>query len=372
MRKINTYGLVRILAILFLVIGHASYLSVGTPLGGVNWVEPANISPVYYTLAFRLLRLISAGIYRFHMPLFFMLSGAVLHLSQGNKEGGEPFHQLVTKKLKRLIIPFFIYGLLFMFPLKWLGAFYDQNTVIPAVESFLGGGESGHLWFLPALFWCFVVFYLFRHLSRLLTKSSENGSMHCLLLIFAGIVQLFYHHLGIDFFSFQKGMDHIFWFTLGYVFDGWWQKNHADMKPGKQVTWLMGLSLVVILNALVLYKYETPLLNPFFTILITSSCVFLVCSVLAKKQAVSSSGFLKMLERNCMAIYLFHDPLEYVVLRAAFEWNWLTSAWGCYLYVFLRIIGVIVISILLNEGIMLIQRLAKRRSPDISDIAKTA
>ena len=56
-------------------------------------------------------------IYSFHMPLFFMLSGAVFASSPVVS-----FKTLVKKKTKRLILPYFVYGFAFMFLIFILSA----------------------------------------------------------------------------------------------------------------------------------------------------------------------------------------------------------------------------------------------------------
>lgn len=45
-----------------------------------------------------------------------------------------------------------------MIPLKLWGGFFDVRRIPEIAAAFLTGHESGHLWFLTALFWCFTVF----------------------------------------------------------------------------------------------------------------------------------------------------------------------------------------------------------------------
>ena len=75
-----TYDWLRVIGTLFVLIGHNSYLSIHTEIGGVDYVLPSNVHAVYYSLPFELFRGLSGRVYGFHMPLFFVLSGAVLAL----------------------------------------------------------------------------------------------------------------------------------------------------------------------------------------------------------------------------------------------------------------------------------------------------
>lgn len=82
------------------------------------------------------------------MPLFFMLSGAVFASSPVVS-----FKTLVKKKTKRLILPYFVYGFAFMFPIKYVSDFYSPKGLMKAMSSFFYTTEdSGHLWFLPHYF----------------------------------------------------------------------------------------------------------------------------------------------------------------------------------------------------------------------------
>ena len=63
-------------------------------------------------------------IYSYHMPLFFMLSGAVLALKPL-----KAFNIFVKSKVKRLLVPYYVYGLIFMLPIKYVGHFYNEETI---------------------------------------------------------------------------------------------------------------------------------------------------------------------------------------------------------------------------------------------------
>ena len=59
------------------------------------------------------IRLLSGYVYKFHMPLFFMLSGAVLAL-----KALKDFDSFMKSKIIRLLIPYFVCGLGFMLPVE--------------------------------------------------------------------------------------------------------------------------------------------------------------------------------------------------------------------------------------------------------------
>jgi len=71
--------------------------------------------------------------------------------------------------------------------------------------------------------------------------------------------------------------------------------------------------------------------------------------------------------RNLFAVYLFHDPLEYVILKVFMTTTLLSTAWGCYLYLFLRIAGVIIASLLIGEVLRIFGKCIFRRKKEIAE-----
>ena len=87
------------------------------------------------------------------MPMFVFLSGYLFHyqLLRGRVTS---FVGMVRKKALHILVPYFIFGLVMM-----------ATTANFHPISLLRGGYS-HLWFLPMLFWCFVISYALRRLAR--------------------------------------------------------------------------------------------------------------------------------------------------------------------------------------------------------------
>lgn len=136
-KHFHDYDLLRIFAILFVVIGHSTYIAIAGEHGAINYQLPQNLSPEYNNWIFGVTRFLVGWVYGFHMPLFFILSGAVFGISSNYS-----FDTLFVKKVKRLVIPHFLYCLGFMIPVKWLANFYDNSTVNVAYVNSLGGGSQ--------------------------------------------------------------------------------------------------------------------------------------------------------------------------------------------------------------------------------------
>ena len=90
------------------------------------------------------------------MAMFTMMAGYLFnHLYERGKY--RQFGLFCKKKAMRLLIPFFVFGLLMMLT---TGAEFSPLRLLK--------GGCAHLWYLPALFWCFIVAWLVkRYVSSL-------------------------------------------------------------------------------------------------------------------------------------------------------------------------------------------------------------
>lgn len=342
-KKVYEYDILRIIAIFMVVIGHSAYTTIATSFGGVNYLLPENISGAYYSNVFIILRFLSGWVYKFHMPLFFLLSGAVYKIVE---KPDESLDTLVVSKVKRLIIPYFLAGALFMFPIKLWCNFYNSQSIFLALGEFWKGVDSGHLWFLLALFWCFILFYI---CNKYVGKKSIF-----LLLILSFIMQQYYTIINVNICEFQKGVSYLFWFSLGYCFELKRKKINVTSK------WIF---FIVCVTLMIMDYLNGYFLDEFVSIIIYSFAMYLLADLIYTYfYKIVNTELYNIVSRNAMFIYLFHDPLEYVCLKVAFHFNLLTYNWGCHLYLISRTIGVIIASILLGEAIASIKnRLSKSR-----------
>lgn len=91
-------------------------------------------------------------IYSFHMPLFIFLSGYVVTTL--------PFNKLI-KRLRSLIIPFFVVGALF--------SLYNKGDVY----SWLLMANKNYLWYLLILCYCLIILFPLQKVSNVLNQSNQ-------------------------------------------------------------------------------------------------------------------------------------------------------------------------------------------------------
>ena len=145
-QRLDEIGIMRAILILAIVIGHAFAIY------GVNpgWKRPEGIQdiPEYAW--------VNPVFISFTLQAFVFVSGYVLALYWGGYRKG-----FIFKKFKRLILPTLIFGLAYWAIIE---DFRNIDSPFDVVVHLING--PGHLWFLPMLFDCFVIFVGFMWLKE--------------------------------------------------------------------------------------------------------------------------------------------------------------------------------------------------------------
>ncbi len=239
-------------------------------------------------------------IYRFHMPLFFMLSGYLFSFT-----AVEPgwYVRMLQKKIKRLIYPFLSVALI-VFIIKYLaGLIFNLQhplTMKSFFSVFINPGQSFHplLWFMHALFIIFAIFPLLLFLRR---KSWLLVSVTILLL----------YPKWPSIFSLRAIFDNLPIFALGYL-----AGSRIDLDAmGKESGWMVLACSTALFAGTYLIgplTVETPLLWPLLRFVLAFSgcmaCISMSSLINAAGGAISrvlaGAGFYSM------SIYLMHTLFE--------------------------------------------------------------
>lgn len=91
--------------------------------------------------------------YSFMLETFIFISGYVWAFQILELKKSLPFKTLLYKKAERLLLPSLVFSLIY-YQLFEVGTFADIKSIIQLLSG------VGHLWYLPVLFWCFVLMYL--------------------------------------------------------------------------------------------------------------------------------------------------------------------------------------------------------------------
>lgn len=224
MKRLTEIDLIRCLVIIFVVLYHCL-----APYCG-GWPMPKGLS------ANTLYWWIGKAVYCGMLEAFVCISGYVYAFTSAKRQMN--IGNLVKNKIRRLIIPCIFWGIVFILILS-----SDPNWGSYTTYYSLFNGV-GHLWFLPMLFWCFILEYI---LNKFIKRPYIG-------LIMVGIVAILpYPTLPL---RFNNSLYYLFFFNLGYVLYS--QKKRFKQILHKIKNRYIFFSLVVYLA---LFMYTTTLLE---------------------------------------------------------------------------------------------------------------
>lgn len=150
---------------------------------------------------------IAKASYSFFLEGFVFISGFLA--AYGIQRNVPLGWEYIRKKFHRLIVPSIIFSFIYFF------MFYEWEGSLKFLYTILNG--CGHLWFLPMLFWCFVVLYIV-----LKTKIHP-----VIVLSIATVLSIFY--LGLPF-RVGETMHYFLFFYLGYTIQQQQLSNQITQK----------------------------------------------------------------------------------------------------------------------------------------------
>ena len=285
-KRLSFVDVLRGMAIFFIVLGHSLIYS------------------SHCSLIFKFL-------YSFHVPLFFLISGYVFKLKDD-----ENFFSFVKRKFKRIMVPYFVWALLFLIPYYIFGAKVNNqlntNSSFNIMNSLFGivygnGINSGlkqnsPLWFLPALFSMEVFyFYIIKFLKN--KKYYINFSF----LVITALCGLFSYKF-INFLLPWGGKTVLelgIFFLLGYLLNKY--KIVSKIVSDKSMYFLF-LILMFIFGMLFVFNSNVDCMNynygNYGLFLLTSISLSFFFLLISKK--LNKNKLLEYLGNNTIPILIFH------------------------------------------------------------------
>jgi len=210
---------------------------------------------------------------------------------------------------------------------------------------------------LTALFWCMLVFVAIKKLFGRFHVNSEAA-----LLLICIVLQMSSKMLPFDVLAMRQGMEYIGWFALGYFFEKL-RKEYVSVWSSKYK-----IVLCLVTGSLFVLNIKIGIFEDIMNVV--CGCMFAyftaeTCTLLFRR--LETTACYRVMMRNLFAVYLFHDPLEYIILKVFLTSTLLATAWGCYLYLFLRILGVMIVSIVIGEVLRFFKKSVLRRKKEIAE-----
>lgn len=242
-------------------------------------------------------RIIANFLNTFDLPFFFFVSGflyAYLLIQKGKyKETGV----FIINKIKRLVLPYFIWGgvMLIIYP----------NLCTPI--AFING--IAHLWFLPTLFCIFLVFAFFHPIKTSLYTD--------IILVLLTSLALKWIHLNTDLPLFlRQACKYTPYFVIGFVYE----KHIVKTILNEFKAWIIGIGLIItvcLVEGLIIIKFNNSYISFLIYIILISMVTILLLEFYRKCSPSIPKHIEKAvnnLDKNSMGIYILHQILIWGLL----------------------------------------------------------
>lgn len=267
-------------------------------------------------------------IYSFHMPAFIFASGLVSYkfrISFNDKINA------IKKKFERLIIPYFIWAIIYI-PFRIILAKYSsQKFVVNRLwQVFIGNNPYSGLWFLYSLFFISVLHIIFIDNKNKLIKAFIISA------IFA---------LTNDFIEYKEPIKWIFaysiYFYLGILFRQHYSKFYNVFIKKQVLIKIFVIFVASFVAKIILSKFE---IESFILIPAIFGTILLYSISLQLK----NNNFFRMIGSYSMDIYILSGPI--LVALRIFLYNILKINYG--IYAILAIILSILLSFIISSKII--------------------
>ncbi len=285
--KVEQYEIIKIITTILVVFGHVTRMY--TPDGIVH---PLNKSIV--------LDYITSFIYSFHMPLFVAVSGSIYYFVKMRLNKYSNNSQFIINKAQRLLIPYVVFGILYVAPIMILCNFTESSYLNYIIEGIILSLNPRHLWYI---FMLFNVFMAFQFLNKYITKYPKLFMFIFILFNIASYKLPVYFQLNTTF-------RYLIYFYIGYLFEK--NKNDFKLNP-KKITITSFLFLLVANYLLKVSNGVIPyiILNMICAFL---GIIFMYTSVqLLNIKFIMNLKLYKIIKENSFGIYLFHPMIIYVL-----------------------------------------------------------
>ena len=249
-------------------------------------------------------------IYSFVVPLFFVVSGYVSSM-KGNAK------QFLQGRFTRIVLPYFIWGFLFLIPYQFVGGatadslnMTAENSILALIKNVIYGiGKDGALrhnstlWFLPALFTIEVIYWFIIYCTNKVRKTVLD-IISFIILITVGYIASEYLRIALPW-----GINTMLvagpYFYAGYLLRKYDlitklmdSKYRVAIGGGLFAIWFTAAYSNNLL-AFMSYSYGNMILGYLSGI---SMPILLLCL----SRSIETSKVLELIGRNTMSVMLFH------------------------------------------------------------------
>jgi len=263
---------------------------------------------------------ISDSIVRYCVPLFLMLSGALLIPKQ------ETLIEFVKKRYPKLLIPFFVWSLFYL--LLNIYHLYNNgtNNYSQHIWNFIKSGSSYHLWYIYML----LGIYLF---IPIIGKWLINASQKEIgLFLSIWFITLFFNFPFLKKYQIKIDLTN-FTGYIGYVVLGYFLIKFNIKKSYYfwLILFIIGL-IITIEGTYVFTKRNNLFYKEFYSYLAPNIAVLSVGMFMIIKEIIIKNPLIKLIIKNVSlysyGIYLAHTAIMYLLEKVKINWTFIHPAIG--------------------------------------------
>lgn len=253
--------------------------------------------------------LLASWLNTIHVPTFILCSGYIYGYLKRETSKYTHSKGVIIGKIHRLIIPYCFVAVCWVIP--FYCAFYPDAGFATVFWRYFIANSPSQLWFLPMLFWIFVIFEYMWSKMRSLTASTRGMIIASGFLFLSG--KLFMAVTGSNLFQIASAAQYFFLFYAGY----WLRQAYTSR------FWSIPVAMIAVVEIILFGIWwrlnSTPgmlaavlefLFQPF---VLLSGAVLLVRAV-GKFGVSMENGFGGLLQDNSFGIYLFHQQIIWCVV----------------------------------------------------------
>lgn len=287
MRRYNI-SVLRSIVISLVVIGHAACSFAG------YWGIPIASTSTFFNY-------MSIYLMEFLMPVFISISGFLFYLSVS--KNGFRYAAFIKNKIKRLMVPFVVFWFLWLMPLRSIS--HSGRGYWSTLKQFIALPAFGPYWFLLVLFGYFLILGFFRKFiekHRIITFLV--CTFICILNPYVG------SRLNNNIHNFN--LLAVF-FYIGYIIC-------RNEKKFAEFTCKWGILILALFAQVTLIAVKNNISLPLLVTgvleyLIGVFSILLFWGISYRFISLSGTKTVKFIDKNCMALYLFHEPIMQVMVK---------------------------------------------------------
>lgn len=270
---------------------------IGTMLVVFGHSYPLNIHDVGIP---EFMKIIQIYIYKFHMPLFFFISGLLFNYSNSISRIG--YSNYIKKKFNKLMVPYFLLSIIGIVPKYIMGEInIDINSII-ATLIYPRQNIWGHFWFIPIIFAIYCIF------GKVIKNKESKRQIYIYLII---SIVFYLMPINIKIFGINDICKYSIYFLIGIILS----RLKYDFKSINTI-YLLIISLSLFFINLNYGMYMQKIVDFFIAINMTIFIIQLSKMLINKYE---STFIFNELKGNTYTIYLlswiFQAPVEIILNR---------------------------------------------------------